>query len=114
RNVTGVQTCALPIFSRANPRSLTYCLQQVSGILEELPSHTAPDAAPRDLVAELQTVLAEVNLREITHEHEELATLLEQLMSGVHRLARAIRQQQFGSLVTALWTAETDGNEVAQ
>src|SRR5699024_4426182 len=38
----------LLLLSRANPRSLTYCLQQVSGILEELPSHTAPDAAPRD------------------------------------------------------------------
>ena len=102
----------LLLLSRANPRSLTYCLQQVSGILEELPSHTAPDAPPRELVAELQTVLAEVNLREVTREHEEIAALLEELTGGVHRLARAIRQQQFGSLVTALWTAETDGNEV--
>lgn len=101
----------LLLLSRTNPRSLAFCIDDVGRILGELPSHTAPEPPPQELVAELQATLAQVDLRDLAADHEQLIALLRDTADRVDQLAHAIREQQFGSLGTALWTAEAEGSD---
>lgn len=100
----------LLLLEEANPRSLTFCLNSVQRLVNEMPGHAAPGQAPAsDLVARLLE-----RVQGISQEHisaEGLLDVLASLHAGVDELADAIRHQQFGALATALWTAEPDESD---
>lgn len=103
----------LLLLNRANPRSLSFSVDAVAQLLEELPSLSGAEDPPRERVSQLRDTLARVDLPAMAREPDELATLLHTLSGQVEELAQEIRHQQFGSLGTALWTADADGSEEA-
>ncbi len=102
----------LLLLSRRNPRSLRFCIDHVAQILEELPAHRTTGPPPSELVEDLRNQFTAVDLREQPPNQEELGTLLNGLADRVRQLSSAIRTQQFGSLGTALWTADAETIEV--
>lgn len=100
------------LLSRTNPRSLTYSIAHVEEILKALPTHNSPAVTPLEIVESLKEQFAAVKLREDPPDQHELRELLTALSTDVHRLSGAIRAQQFGSLGTALWTAEVEAGQV--
>lgn len=100
------------LLSRTNPRSLAFSILHVEEILKTLPTHNSPAVAPLEIVAALKEQFATVELRQSPPDQEELRELLTALATDVRRLSAAIRAQQFGSLGTALWTAEVEPAQV--
>lgn len=103
----------LLLLSKRNPRSLAFCVEQVAELLEQLPSRTHAHTSPLGLVQDLRERFAEIASSERQIQRDDLRELLVDLSQRVSRLAGAIRTQQFGSLGTALWTAEVEANEVS-
>ncbi|HLS02939.1 MAG TPA: alpha-E domain-containing protein [Beutenbergiaceae bacterium] len=103
----------LLLLSRSNPRSLAFCLDEITNLLATLPEHGANQASPGDLLNQIEAVLASLDVGEQGLAQTDLSALLHKLHALVTELFQAVRTQQFGQLGTALWTAEAELQEEA-